>query len=181
MKLIFFIITVLICTPSIAQVEVNNHREKNSADQVALCETKVSKDAEIIITPGILDDAITILPKGTRVSVFTTAKGYWLIETSEIEGYINEKHLKVTNKMRWARYDANAQDNAKSDDARIQENRLWEGMSIVLVREAFGEPNAIHHIYYNWWNHSEKKELWTYDNKSLYFEDGNLVWWRSII
>ena len=69
MKFALFIITVLICTPSIAQVEVNKHLEKNSNGQVALCETKVSKDAEIINSPGILDDAITILPKGTKVSL----------------------------------------------------------------------------------------------------------------
>ena len=176
MKFALFIITVLICTPSIAQVEVNKHLEKNSNGQVALCETKVSKDAEIIIIPGILDDAITILPKGTKVSVFTTANGYWLIKTSEIEGFINEKHLKVTNKMRWVKYDVNAQDNAKSDDAKIKENILWKGMSKATVRVSLGEPGAVNRFYST---RNGQTVQWFYDNKSLYFENGTLVSWKD--
>lgn len=172
MKLVLFIITVVICIPSIAQVEENKNLEKISNGQVALSETKVSKDAEIITIPGILDDAMTILPKGTEVSVFATANGYWLIKTPEIEGFINEKYLKVTNKMKRVKNDDYAQENSKIDDARIKENKIWTGMNKAQVRENIGEPNSINQYGYL---RGMRTELWKYNGKSLYFENGVLA------
>ena len=151
----------------------------------------VSKDAEVRNSPGILDDVIIVLPKGTKVGVYTRVKGYWLIKTSEIEGYTNEKYLKVTNKMERVKNDANAQDNAKAEannqekliqeddklkSAKIKDIKIWRGMTKATVRVSLGEPSAVNRFYST---RSGQTVQWFYDNKSLYFENGTLVSWKD--
>ena len=78
--------------------------------------------------------------------------------------------------MRWVKYDVNAQDNAKSDDAKIKENILWKGMSKATVRVSLGEPGAVNRFYST---RNGQTVQWFYDNKSLYFENGTLVSWKD--
>lgn len=177
MKLVIFIITVLICSSSIAQEEVNKNLERNNSGQVVLCKTKVTGDAEVT---NIWSDVITVIPKGTKVSVYTTSEGFWSIKSSEIEGYINEKHLKVTNKMERVKNDVYNEDNTRAETNHqegflSEENKVWRGMSKATVRENFGEPNDIKYYGSVPGNRQGQIELWIYDNKSLYFENGILV------
>jgi len=174
MKLAFIIITVLICLPGIAQVEVTKNLERNSSEQVALCKTKLTGDAEI---RNIWGDLITVLPKGTKVSVYTTENAYWLIKTSEIEGYTNERFLKVTNKMERVKNGVNTQENTRAEannqeEILQEETKLWRGMSKAMVRINLGEPNAVNKFYSY---RSGQTEAWYYDNKTLYFENGILM------
>ena len=171
MKAAIFIITVFIYIPAMTQEKAADKIER-IIKQHAFCKTRVIEDAELRYSPLISDNTNITLPKGTKVYVFFAADSYWFIKTDVYEGYVNERRLRVTNKMRWVKRDL----YGNKEDTNHRISKCWKGMSQELAREKLGEPNAIYN-HDDFWQKTQM-ELWVYDDKSLFFKNGILDWWK---
>lgn len=169
MKPAIFIIAALMCIPAIAQEEMARKIEKNLKQQ-ALCRTRLIEDAELRYSPVISDNVNIVLPKGTKVYVYFGSGSYWFIKTDIYEGYVNERRLRVTNMMRWVKRDIYAQE---ADDTSKKENKPYIGMTRAAARENYGDPDDIKK--YLGGKLRSEAEMWIFDNKSLYFQNGVLI------
>ena len=140
-----------------------------------------------------LTSVILIISKDTKVEVIDADSAYFKIRFEGDEGFILKRHAVIdqtpatpqqTNvsdnnpavEQRTSRFSYLENKYGTSIAERLDERKIWRGMTAEMVRDSWGIPDKIDRAI----NGDTVKEEWIYRNTLLYLENSTLVDWRPV-
>jgi hypothetical protein len=141
--------------------------------------TTVTFNASIKNKPSLFAEIIGEIPKGEFVEVYDYFDGFWSIKFDSIIGYTNDIFISNRRELNARRDIYNNSEIlkrfGKEIGNKILSHQIWSGMTTEMAKLSVGNPKDINRTVGTWGIH----EQWVYDNRYLYFENGELKSWQN--
>jgi len=138
-----------------------------------------------------LTSVIVVIPKDSQVEVIDADSAYLKVWFEGDEGFIFRHHAVIDqtqtipqqtnvqvsgNQQRTNRFSYLENKYGSSIAARLDERKIWRGMTAEMVRDSWGAPEKIDREI----SGNTLKEEWIYRNTLLYLENNTLRDWRQV-
>lgn len=201
-KLLFFCSFLIFFLSASAQVDksdVLKNLEKNQAAGPNSTATATIKTAtRLFADKNDLTSVITVIPAGATVKILGWDETYLRVVFEESEGYIYSSHAEI-NKAR-VTLPASKQERQVQKETpvrqqqtgdrltylekkygtriggRVNEGKIWKGMSAEMVKDSWGSPQKINRVI----SGNIIKEEWYYRNTWLYIQNNVLAEWGPV-
>jgi len=140
-----------------------------------------------------LTSVIVVIPKDSQVEIIDSDSVYFRVYYEGNEGFILKRHAVInqisqtspttpqqtnisTNEQRTSRFSYLENKYGSSIAVKLDERKIWRGMSAEMIRDSWGSPDKIDREI----SDNTVKEEWIYRNTLLYLEDNTLKDWRPV-
>ena len=171
---------------------------QNSQNNAATTATMTSS-SRLFGDKDDLTSVILVIPKDSQVEIIDSDSVYFKVYFEDEEGFILKRHAAIdqpsqktfvvppparastnnqanVNKQQTSRFSYLESKYGSSIAVRLDERKIWRGMTAEMVRDSWGGPEKIDREI----SGNTVKEEWVYRNTWLYLEDNTLKNWGAV-